>query len=132
MTCEFERFHYTDNDKFDKCYIYGDIRIGVILFHVRNELYYCVDIFNIQNHQHMHMDRFVFEKCIELLSALTSPDIPRFHTYPSEDFTIEQIPLTNCYKAIYQDQKMVFDLHTIEGITDIWQRINLSWDEPFN
>lgn len=128
MSCEFQRFHYKEVDKFNKCFIYGDIRIGVVLFNVRNELYYCVDILNLQNHQHMHMDRFIFEKCIERLSELIKPNISRPYVIQNDEFIIKQIPFTNAYKAIYGNQRMVFDTHAIEGITDIWKRINISWD----
>lgn len=124
MICEFQRFHNTEDEEFDKYFIYGNIHIGIVLFNVQNQLHYCVDIRDLQNYQHLHMDRMIFEKCVERLSALTSPDIPHLHTLQSGDFTIKQIPHTNCYKAAYHDQNMIFDLHTIESITDIWHQIN--------
>lgn len=124
MICEFQRFH-----KFDKYFIYGDIRIGIAVFNIQNQLHYCVDILDLLNYQYLHMDRLIFEKCVERLSALTSSDIPHSHILSSGEFTLKQIPLTHCYKAVYRDQKMVFDVHTIEGITDIWHRLNLPWNE---
>lgn len=127
MDCEFYRFHYEQPNKFDKTYIYGDIRIGIVIFSVRNQTYYCVDLLNLETLQHMHMDNRTFEKCVERLSILSEPNIilPRWHT--DNDLIIRPIPFTNSYKVIHGNQRMIFDTNSIIGMNDISKWVNFTW-----
>lgn len=125
MDCEFHRFHYKEDNKFDFSFIYGDTRIGVVHFKVRDEAYFCIDMLNLQNHQQMHMDRYIFEKCINRLTALTTPDI-FFPTIIDSDLHIKQIPFTNTYKVVYKNQKIIFDINAIEALVEIWSWIHFT------
>ena len=125
MECEFHRFHYKEENKFDFSCIYGDIRIGVVFFSDRDETYFCIDILNLQNHQQMHMDRYVFDKCVNRLTELTAPNI-RLPSIIDNDLHIEQIPLTDTYKVVHKDQKIIFDINAIDCLVEI--NINLRCD----
>lgn len=127
MDCEFYRFHYGQQHKFDKTYIYGDIRFGIVIFSVRNQTYYCVDLFNLDTHQHMHMDNKTFEKCVERLSILSDPTtiLPRWHT--DGDIIIRPIPLTDAYKVTHGNRQMIFDTNAIIGMNEISKWINFKW-----
>lgn len=125
MDCEFQRFHYKEANKFDFTCIYGDVRIGVVHFKVRNESYFCVDMLNLHNHQQMHMDRYVFEKCVNRLTALTTPNII-LPTIIDSDLNIKRIPLTNTYRIVHNDQRIIVDINAVEGIAEIWSLIHFT------
>lgn len=128
MPCEFHRFHYREANKFDKCCIYGDVRIGVVIFTVHGRTYYCVDLYDMQTQQSIHMDCFLFEVCVNRLVALSAPDIMRPYYFNDTELRINQIPFTNTYKVKYDGQKMIFDESTIQGVKDIWKWITFKWE----
>lgn len=128
MACEFNRFHYREANKFDKCCIYGDVRIGVVIFTVRDHTYYCVDLYDMQTRENIHMDCFVFEQCVNRLVSLSATEITHPYYLNDTELRIKQIPFTNTYKVTYDHQKMIFDVHAIEGIKEIWKWINFNWD----
>lgn len=125
MDCEFRRFHHKEEHKFDFTCIYGDLRIGIVHFKVRDEAYFCVDMLNLQNHQRMHMDRYVFEKCVNRLLALTTPNTTLPAIIDSE-LNIKQIPLTSTYRIVHNEQKIIFDINAVDGITEIWSWIHFT------
>lgn len=122
MLCEFQQFHYEEENKFDFSCIYDDIRIGVVFVCGLDETYFCIDILNLQNQQQMHMDRFAFDKCVNRLTELTAPNI-MLPSFSDSELHIEQIPLTDTYKVAHKDQKIIFDINTIECLVEI--NINL-------
>lgn len=113
MVCEFQRFHYKEENKFDFSCIYGNIRIGVVFFNDRDETYFCIDILNLYNHQQLHMDRCMFDKCVNRLTELTAPNI-RLPSFRDGDLRIAQIPLTDTYKIVHKNQRIIVDINTIE------------------
>lgn len=125
MDCEFRRFHHKEENKFDFTCIYGDLRIGIVHFKVRDETYFCVDMLNLQNHQRMHMDRYVFEKCVNRLTALTTPNTTLPAIIDSE-LNIKQIPLTSTYRVVHNEQRIIFDINALDGITEIWSWIHFT------
>lgn len=124
--CDFNKYHFREDNKFDRTRIYGDVRIGVVIFTIHEQTYYCVDLLNLQTQEGIHMDCFAFEECIHRLMALAAPDIELPYLPFNSDLTIKQIPLTNTYKVVYCNQRIILDVNAIEGIVDIWRWVNFA------
>lgn len=125
--CDFFVYHFRGENVFDRSCIYGDVRIGVVLYGVGDSTYYCVDFLDLQTHEGIHMDSFTFAQCVQWLKALTAPNIELPQIDDNADLTIKQIPLTNTYKVTHKDQQIIFDLIAIEEIIEIWKWLNYKW-----
>lgn len=126
--CDFYKYHHRDENRFDRIRIYGTIRIGMIIFTVHDQTYYCIDFLDLQTKEGIHMDCFAFEECVHHLLALAAPDIALPHLPTNPDLSIKQIPLTNKYKVVYKDQQIILDVDAIEGVLEIWRWADFAWE----
>lgn len=128
--CQFRRFHNHESEKFDKSFVYGDIRVGVLFYHVRGEFYYCVDISNIliPNSQSVHMECDAFDRCIKLLTQLTRTNIFK-PKCAYDDLHVKQVPMTQTYKIVYNERKVIVDMCLIDGLLKLWAHLQFFRDE---
>lgn len=127
--CQFRRFHNIDSQQFDKFYMYGDVRVGLLFYYVRGEFHYCIDICHIHmpEFQSVHMECDVFERCVKLLSRLTNVNAFKPKCI-YDDVQVKQVPMTQKYKIMYNDCKVIVDMSLIDRLLKLWTHLQFFRD----
>lgn len=125
--CGLARFHYKRENKYDKFNIFGDLRVGAVILHIREETFYCIDMLDLQTQQTIHMEHEIFDKMMHRLVGLTLPNITRRIEHLDDQLSVKQQALTNCYEINYCNQTIALNLIAIDGLIDMWTNIKYQW-----
>lgn len=125
--CGLARFHYKRENKYDKFNIFGDLRVGAVILHIRNETYYCIDMRDLQTQQTMHMEHDVFDKMMHRLVGLTLPNLTHRTEYLDDQLTVELRTHTNCFEIKYNNQIIALNLMAVDGLIEMWTHIKYQW-----